>query len=201
VQPLLFLPGAAGSADFWRPVANLLGDLGPVHLVGYPGFAGQPPEPGIASLDDLFTWLVDRLPGGASHVVAQSMGGVLAVRLALEHPDRVASLVLVATTGGVDVARLGAADWRPEYRASRPSAPPWFVADRTDVTARLPEIRARTLLIWSDSDPISPLAVADFLAARIPGSRLSTVSGGTHAFASERPAEVAALIRAHLEQA
>lgn len=77
----------------------------PFNLFHYPGFGGLPAEPSIHSLDDFFGWLVERLPPGASHIIAQSMGGVLAVRLALEHPERIARLVLVATSGDVDVAR------------------------------------------------------------------------------------------------
>jgi pimeloyl-ACP methyl ester carboxylesterase len=198
VPPLVFLPGAGGSAAFWRPVAERLADVGPAHLLGYPGFDGTPMDPAVGSLDALFAWVLARLPPGASHVVAQSMGGVLAARLAVEHPARVARLVLAATSGGVDVARLGAADWRPEYRASLPGAPGWFVDDRTDLTARLGAIRAPTLLLWSDSDPVSPLSVGRFLAARIAGARLEVVRGGSHAFASERPDEVAPLVRRHL---
>jgi pimeloyl-ACP methyl ester carboxylesterase len=195
----VFLPGAGGSASFWLPVANRLADLGQVHVFGFPGFGGVPADPALESLDDLFGWLVERLPPGASHVIAQSMGGVLAARLALERPERVARLVLVATSGGVDVARLGAAEWRHEYRAAMPHVPTWFMDDRTDLSDRLAEIRAPTLLVWSDSDPISPPAVAHLLAARIPRARIVIVAGGPHAFASERPEEVATIIRSHLE--
>jgi pimeloyl-ACP methyl ester carboxylesterase len=198
MPPLVFLPGAGGSASFWRPVAERLADLGPVHVLGYPGFGDVPAAPGVRSLDDLFGWVVARLPAGASHVVAQSMGGVLAARLAIERPEHVARLVLAATSGGVDVARLGGAEWRHEYRAERPDAPSWFVDDRTDLTDRLSEIRARTLLLWSDADPVSPPSVAQLLARSIPGARIVTVAGGTHAFANERPEEVAAIIRSHL---
>jgi poly(3-hydroxyoctanoate) depolymerase len=198
VTPLLFLPGAGGSASFWRPVANRLANLGPAHLVGWPGFGDVPPDPAISSLDDLFRWLLARLPPGRSHVVAQSMGGVLAARLTLEHPDRVARLVFAATSGGLDVARLGGVDWRPEYRAELPDVPAWFMDDRTDLTDRLGAIRAPTLLLWSDADPVSPLAVGRLLEARIPGARLAVVPGGSHAFARERPDETAAAIRAHL---
>ena len=93
---------------------------------------------------------------------------------------------------------MGGRDWRGEYRAALPDVPPWFVEDRTDLTDRLVEVRARTLLLWSDSDPVSPLAVAQFLAERIPDARVMTVVGGSHAFAHERPDEVAAAIRLHL---
>ncbi|MCM2334677.1 MAG: alpha/beta hydrolase [Anaeromyxobacteraceae bacterium] len=197
-EPLVFLPGAGGSADFWRPVAARLSDLGPAHLVGYPGFAGAPRDPSISSLDDLYRRVRDGLPPEPSCLVAQSMGGVLATRLALDAPERVSRLVLTATSGGVDVSRLGGTDWRPEYLAERPDVPDWFVRDRTDLSARLGELRLPCLLLWSDADPVSPLAVGRFLASRIAGSRLVTVPGGTHAFASERADEVARAIRAFL---
>lgn len=194
----MFLPGAGGSASFWRPVADRLTDLGPTLLLGYPGFGGVPDDPGVRSLDDLYRWIVARLPPRASHVIAQSMGGIFAARLAIEQPERVERLVLVATSGGVDVRRLGGAEWRHEYRASLPDVPSWFVDDRTDLTDRLAAIRAPTLLLGSDADPVSPPAVARFLAERIAGARIAAVAGGSHAFASERPEEVAALIRSHL---
>ncbi len=198
MKPIVFLPGAFGRAEFWAPAAERLADLGPAHRLGWPGFGGVPSDPAVHSLDDLYRWLLHRLPDGASHVVAQSMGGVLATRLAIEHPERVARLVLVATSGGIDVAQLGGADWRPGYRASLPDVPLWFVEDRTDLTARLGSIRAPTLLLWSDADPVSPLAVADLLAAHIPDTRRAVVPGGTHVFGMERPDEVASAIRAHL---
>ncbi len=198
MPPLVFLPGAGGSASFWRPVADRLEDLGEVHLFGYPGFGGVPTEPGVKSLDDLYGWILERLPRPACHLIAQSMGGIFAARLAVEQPERVDRLVLVATSGGVDVRRLGAAEWRDEYRTTLPAVPRWFVDDRTDLTEHLSAIRAPTLLLWSDSDPTSPLAVAHFLAERIAGARIVTVHGGTHTFASERPDEVAEIIRSHI---
>ena len=198
--PLVFLPGAAGRAAFWAPVAERLADLGATHLLGYPGFGDRPADPAVCSVDDLFGWVVARLPEGPCHLVAQSMGGVLAVRLALERPERVASLALAATSGGVDVARLGARDWRPDFRTARPEVPDWFSTDRTDLAGRLHQLRCPTLLLWSDADEISPLSVGRFLQSRIPGARLETFAGGTHGFASERPDEVAGAIRRHLAQ-
>ncbi|HEY3587554.1 MAG TPA: alpha/beta hydrolase [Myxococcaceae bacterium] len=200
MPPLVFLPGAGGRASFWQPVAERLADLWRSLVFGYPGFGDSPVDPTIESLEDLFRWLVEQLPAEPSHVIAQSMGGVLAVRLALERPELVSGLVRVATSGGVDVARLGGAEWRQDFRTSLPAAPRWFVDDRTDVTDTLGKIRAPTLLLWSDVDPISPLSVAHFLAGRIRDSRIVTVTGGSHAFANERPDEVASFIRAHLSR-
>src|SRR4051812_17964028 len=93
----LFLPGAGGRRAFWSPVASRLTTRRIVSLA-WPGFGDEPADPTIRSLDDLFSWLVARLPSGPLDVVAHSMGGVLAMRLAIE--QRVRRLVLVATSGG-----------------------------------------------------------------------------------------------------
>ncbi len=195
---LVFLPGAGGRAGFWAPVAERLRALGPAVRVAYPGFGDEPADPSIGSLDEFYRWLAARLPSGPLHVIAQSMGGVLGARLAIEQPERVVTLVLAATSGGVDVGALGGADWRPAFRAELPGVPDWFERDRTDLTAGLGRIRAPTLLLHSDADPIAPPAVAELLRQRIPGARAVLVPGGTHAFAHERPDEVAAHIRSHL---
>jgi len=196
--PLVFLPGAGGRAGFWRPVAERLADLGPSLLLAWPGFGDVPAEPAIASLDGLYGWTVGRLPPGSFHLVAQSMGGVLAARLAIDEPARVATLVLCATSGGVDVTALGGADWRPAFRAELPGVPDWFERDRTDLTARLGEIRAPTLVLGGDQDVVSPPAVARLLAARIPDARVELLAGAAHDFAHARPDEVAAAVRRHL---
>jgi pimeloyl-ACP methyl ester carboxylesterase len=46
-----------------------------------------PADPSVGSLSALCDWMLARLPEGPSHVIAQSMGGVIATRLAAEHPD------------------------------------------------------------------------------------------------------------------
>jgi pimeloyl-ACP methyl ester carboxylesterase len=106
--------------------------------------------------------------------------------------------VLVATSGGVDVARLRAVDWRPDYRLAHPRAPSWITDPWPDHTADIPRITIPTLLIWGDHDPISPVAVGEYLATLLPRPRLVIVPGGTHAFATEQPALVAAHISDHL---
>lgn len=110
MPPLVFLPGAGGRSSFWRPVADRLADLGPTEVFGWPGFGDLPEDPAVDSLAALQRWLLARLPKEPSHLIAQSMGGILAVLLALDEPGRVACLVLAATSGGLDMAGFGAAE-------------------------------------------------------------------------------------------
>ena len=196
--PVVYLPGAGGLASFWRPVAELLHSRSEPLLVEYPGFGETPSNPSIRGVSDLLDLILERLPTSFD-LVAQSMGGALALRLALDRPARVRRLVLVATTGGIDVRRLGAAEWRTsDWVAQRPQLPRWFIDDRTDLSARLPTLRAPTLVLIGDADPLAPLGVGEYLRDQIPGASLEVVQGGTHAMAEELPERIAALIDRHL---
>jgi pimeloyl-ACP methyl ester carboxylesterase len=198
MTPIIYLPGASGTQSFWQPVADRLADLGPATRLGWPGFGDEAADPSVEALGDLVDWTVARLPKDKVDLVAQSMGGVLAILIALKYPERVRRLVLCATSGGVDVMGMGAADWRPDYSAELPAVPNWFVVDRTDVTRRLPSLTAPTLVLCGEKDPLCPPEVADFLVKQIPGAKLACIPGGDHMMARDKPAEVAAKIRDHL---
>jgi pimeloyl-ACP methyl ester carboxylesterase len=194
---VLFLPGAGGAAGFWQPVATRLPDGGRKTLLSWPGAGNEPRDPQINSYGDLVGMTAGALDDQAD-LVAQSMGGVVAAAVALEQRARVRRLVLVATSGGLDVSALGGADWRADYRREFPGAAPWIWEEQIDLTARLTAIHAPTLLLWGDADPIAPVAVGRRLAELLPNSTLEIVPGGTHAMAAERPDEIAQLIAHHL---
>jgi pimeloyl-ACP methyl ester carboxylesterase len=194
---LTFLPGASGNTEFWKPVATRLRHPGARRFVAWPGFGGVPSEPDVRGITDLVARVVRGMTGPVD-LLAQSMGGVVAVRAALERPDLVRHLVLSVTSGGIDVASLGAEDWRPAFRARNAHCPSWFVEEREDLTARLGEIRVPVLLLWGDADPISPVAVGRRLAQLFPDAELVVIAGGTHDLVLERADEVAPHIDRHL---
>ena len=196
-RSLVFLPGAAGASEFWLPVATRLPGFWRKTLLSWPGAGKQPTDPEISNFDDLATQVNRRL-SGPSDLIAQSMGGVVALRLALQDPERVRRLVLVATSGGVDVAQLGGRDWRKDYKAEYPNAVPWIREQHVNYTDSLPTVRTATLLIWGDADPISPVEVGRRLAQLLPNNELHVLRGGTHSLAHDRPDEVSRLIRDHL---
>lgn len=146
----LFLPGAAGSADFWKPAARAAGLEGV--FLSWPGLGLEPARPGIASLDDL-TALAAREVGEPVDILAQSMGGVIALRLALAFPRLVRRLVLAVTSGGLPVTKLGGADWRADYAAAFPGAARWIADPVPDLSDHLPGITAPTLLLWGGCRP------------------------------------------------
>lgn len=190
-----FLPGAGGSADFWRPVATHMGFGG--RLLAWPGLGNEPHRPDVNGVDDLVSMVLEGLDEPAN-IIAQSMGGLVAVKVALAAPEKVRRLVLTVTSGGVPVADLGGSDWRADYYAAHPAAARWIGEVREDLSARLGEIACPTLLLWGDSDPISPVAVGRRLEAPLPDARLQVIEGGDHDLAITHAQDVAKLIARHL---
>ena len=168
-------------------------------FLAWPGLGGVPSEPGVSGIADLVARVVREITGPVA-LLAQSMGGVIAVRAALEKPELVRHLVLSVTSGGIDVASLGAQDWRPTIREHNPGGPSWFVDEQADLTERLREIAVPVLLLWGDADPISPVAVGRRLAELFPNAELVVFEGGTHDLILERAEDVAPHIDKHLEK-
>lgn len=194
---LLFLPGAAGAASFWRPVGELLPEQWEKIYLSWPGLGLEQPTASVQTIDDCVR-LVERHLTRPCDLVAQSMGGVVAIRAALKKGPYVRRIVLCATSGGVDVEALGGADWRREYLAEYPDAGRWITDERADHSHEIKNLTIPTLLLWGDSDPISPIPVGEYLLSLLPEAALAVIEGGTHSFACEQPALVARLIAEHL---
>lgn len=103
--PLLLVHGFNAWADLWRPnIEALAAAARPVIAPDLP-LHGKTPAP--ASSADLtvggfvrfLVALLDRLGEARVDVVGHSFGGLLAARLALDHPARVRRLVLVSPAG------------------------------------------------------------------------------------------------------
>ena len=197
MHTVLFLPGAGGSPSFWKPVADRLPSPWQKVHFGWPGLGDELHDPTIANVDDLVALVEARITGPVD-LVAQSMGGVVAARIALARPHIVRRLVLVVTSAGVDMARFGASEWRPSYRKLFPNAAEWIVQKGPAAELAVENISAPTLLIWGDADPISPVAVGRHLEQRIPNARLHIVAGADHDLASTKADVVADLVSQHL---
>ena len=195
---LLFLPGAGADPAFWRPLGDQLPAAWTKHYFGWPGLGDQPPHPAVNGVADLVAMVEAELEPGPIDLLAQSMGGVVALQVALRRPEKVRRLVLTATSGGVDVADLTRFDWRANYRREYPRAALWITEARIDLTSEIPRIDSPALLLWGDSDPISPVSVGERLAALLPDSRLHVAKGADHDLAQTHAAELAPLVEAHL---
>ena len=95
-------PGVTAYAN-WRPVLPALAEnfrvLAP-DMVGF-GFSERPAniEYGLQTWADQVVGLMDTLELPTAHMVGNSFGGAIALRIAAQHPDRVGKLVLMGSMG------------------------------------------------------------------------------------------------------
>lgn len=132
---LLLLHGFGESLFTWRAVVDPLAQHFRVVAVDLPGFGGSSKSAASYTLDDMTRRLsdfVDRWVPGPIIVVGHSMGGAIAASLALERPERIQAVVLIAPAGWA-VGLAGVAD---TMYPSRARAIAWYLSSRAFV---LPE--------------------------------------------------------------
>lgn len=99
---VVLIHGLGSSRRRWRVARQVLSDAG-FRALRYDlrGFGESSPAERPHGMDELVADLecfVDGVAPGGFHLVGHSLGGMLAQRYAIAHPDRVASLVLASTT-------------------------------------------------------------------------------------------------------
>ena len=85
--------GSRSAPTFGRRARNV--------LVDHPGHGGSPPPAGPLTIEALADGVVaelDRLGIGRAHVVGLSIGGAMAMSLAVRHPERVGRMALLCTS-------------------------------------------------------------------------------------------------------
>jgi len=227
-RPLVLLHGAAGSArHWWWTVAELPPAVAAAapDLPGHGATGGTVPD----TVDDAVARVeagLRELGAGPVALAGHSMGGLVALALAVRHPERVSHLALVATAarlaphpellrqvaaGCPDVPFIHAA-FSPGVGADRldvvvddarrtrlgREAADYLGASRADLQAELGRIAAPTVVLVARGDPVVSPRRSRALAAAIPGARLVVLDGG-HYLPIEQPGRVAAELTALLD--
>lgn len=101
-EPILFVPGLGYASWSWEPQLEQLGDRARVIAMDNRGTGTSDAPPGPYTIETMAedALAVSRVVSGPVHVVGASMGGYIALTLALRHPDVVTSLTLISTTSG-----------------------------------------------------------------------------------------------------
>jgi pimeloyl-ACP methyl ester carboxylesterase len=109
---VLFLHGAGGVPG-WLPFFDRLSDQFDLLVPDHPGFGRSPSQPWLDDISDLayfYLDLIDELKLENVHLVGHSMGGWLALELAIRSQQKLKSLALIASVGvrlkGVPVTNI-----------------------------------------------------------------------------------------------
>jgi pyruvate dehydrogenase E2 component (dihydrolipoamide acetyltransferase) len=100
--PVLFVHGFGGDLGNWLFNLDAVAESSPVIAIDLPGHGqsdAKLPGTTLAALADFVAAFLDRLDVERVHWVGHSMGGAIGAQFALSHPQRVASLALVASAG------------------------------------------------------------------------------------------------------
>lgn len=110
-EPALLVHGLGGSSLNWTDLAGQLRTRLDVEMVDLPGhgYSGPPPrrDYSLASHARTLIAYLERSARGPVHLVANSMGGAISLRVAAERPDLVRTLTLISPAVP-DVRRLRA---------------------------------------------------------------------------------------------
>jgi 2-succinyl-6-hydroxy-2,4-cyclohexadiene-1-carboxylate synthase len=104
-EPLVMLHGFTGSSASWQGVADALAARRRLIRVDLPGH-GRTPAPNDARcrftrvVEDI-ALIIEQAAGAPAHVLGYSMGGRLALAVALAHPDHVRTLTLESASPGL----------------------------------------------------------------------------------------------------
>lgn len=116
--PVVFLHGFTNDADTWSPVIDALRERDQSLRMITPDLRGHgsstrphdPDQIGIELMSDDVLGFLDVLGVTSATVVGHSMGSLVAQDLALNHPERVDSLVLISSTSDATKTTI-LADW------------------------------------------------------------------------------------------
>jgi pimeloyl-ACP methyl ester carboxylesterase len=222
-EPLLYLHAAGGPVI--SPMLEQLAQRRRIYAPTAPGFEGKPVHEavkGIPALADLYAEFVDTVVKAPCAAMGHSFGGWTALWMAVKRPNLISELVLEAPGG----LRFGAAPTpppSPEEAIRRMYAHPekaknfikpvdvfagnvkafgryseGILLDET-LAARLPEIRARTLVVLAAKDLMIPVRTGEAIRDKVPGARFVTVEDAAHAIEIDQPEQMLRLVSDFLD--
>ena len=166
-DPVLLIHGFGGDLNAWMFNQTALADGRRVYAIDLPGHGGSVKHVGDGSVGHLAATvaaLIDALDLHHVHLVGHSLGGAVALALALDKPEKVASLTLIAPAGlgpeinGAYITGFVAAERRKDMK---PLAQQLF-SDGSLVTRQMVEDILRTKRIDGVDAALATIAAAQF---------------------------------------
>ncbi len=228
-EPLLLIHGAGGSHLDWPPGVRRRSDrrVLALDLPGHGKSAGTARTSISDYARDVIAFL-DRLNTPRVVAMGHSMGGAIALTLALDHADRVSGLILVSTGAklcvgapimngllsdptlaarqiaeacwptGAELARDAMAD-RLQKVSPETLYGDFVACNGFDVMRRLSDIHTPTLMLVGAEDRMTPARYSEYLAGGIADAQLVMLAG-EHMVMLEQPIGFTAQVTGWLER-
>lgn len=219
---LLFVHGAGANGAMWHEVAEQLGRRYWSLALDLPGHGRStgPGSPTIGGYSAQVEELIEQLAPGRAVVVGNSMGGGIALQLALDCPQKLRGIGLVGTGARLRVlpeifetirADFPAAvkkiagfalsghrsdemvrQMEQELGRSDPQViyDDFLACDRFDAMGRISQIQLPTLVVCGRQDQLTPLKYSEFLVSQLPRATLRVIEACGHAPMIEQPAQL-----------
>ncbi|MGF1457008.1 MAG: alpha/beta fold hydrolase [Alphaproteobacteria bacterium] len=200
---VLFIHGSPGDAGIWEPQLAAVPPGRDYIAVDRPGYGYSWPHRSRPDLKDqsaALAGLLDTPDGRPVVLVGYSMGGPVALRTAVDHPDRVAGIVLASSNLDPDLEPYRwyneLASWwifRPFIRRR------WYNSNREillhaskleAMVPRLGEIAMPLAVIHTKDDKLVPVENTDFMRERMTAAdfvHIRIVEEGGHRLPVEEP--------------
>src|SRR5437764_634277 len=193
-EPLVLIVGLATDISEWEGIIGWLAKKYQVLAFDNRG-AGRTDKPdtpySIEMMADDTAGLMQTLGMERAHLLGISMGGRIALALALRYPERVRRLVLVSTSA------RSIKNWRryffgilssaPIFRSKYPQPHYAFMRQRQasfvyNCTDKLHVLQIPTVILHGKKDKIVPYTLAEEMHTGIKESKMLTVAGGQLVF-------------------
>ena len=222
-MPMIFIHGAGANPSVWHFQTIHFKDAVAVQLPGHPNGSGRAT---VNDYADAVEEEVERLQVHQPILVGHSMGGAIAIELALRKKP-VKALVLVGTGARLRVRPEFLRLIEQNYEGAAKLIASWSVAssdpilvdrivrdllmikpevtlgdfkacDQFDSMDRIGEIVCRTLIVCGEDDRMTPKKYSEYLRQKIVGSELAVVPGAGHGVMLEKHREFNRVLDAFL---
>jgi pimeloyl-ACP methyl ester carboxylesterase len=221
----VFIHGAGGTHKVWRYQTSAFPKSIAVELPGHPRGKGCDT---VSEYAEFVTQEIVERKLTSPVLAGHSMGGAIAIEIALAHPQLLAGIVLVGSGARLRVTPVIKDEVTRNYAHAAEVIAEWAYSPKTDAklkTASVQEllevpagvtygdflacdgfdmmneisrISMPTLIVCGEDDALTPIKYSQYMKDRIPNARLVIIPGAGHSVMLEKPEELNAALKSFI---